>query len=309
MLSPYNIISLPGGVLIKITAIIPAYNEEKTIGSVVLGTRQRVLRVIVVDDGSQDKTAEIAKLAGAKVLVHPQNQGKGAALKTGFQAARDSDIIVTLDSDGQHEPREISRLLEPILNGEADVVNGSRYLNGNGKETPAYRRVGQNVLDTATNFSGKINVTDSQSGFRAFAGHTIPIFRFHSTDYTIESEMLIEAAKAGLRIKEVEISATYGEETHHKKNPLSHGISVLVRILQDMEFNRPLYYFTIPGLILMIVGMILGLKFFGQYLGGQMTTLLPTTLAALITILGAFVAFTGLILHSVSRMIWRTMGK
>lgn len=309
MLSPYNIISLPGGVLIKITAIIPAYNEEKTIGSVVLGTRQRVLRVIVVDDGSQDKTAEIAKLAGAKVLVHPQNQGKGAALKTGFQAARDSDIIVTLDSDGQHEPREISRLLEPILNGEADVVNGSRYLNGNGKETPAYRRVGQNVLDTATNFSGKINVTDSQSGFRAFAGHTIPIFRFHSTDYTIESEMLIEAAKAGLRIKEVEISATYGEGTHHKKNPLSHGISVLVRILQDMEFNRPLYYFTIPGLILMIVGMILGLKFFGQYLGGQMTTLLPTTLAALITILGAFVAFTGLILHSVSRMIWRTMGK
>ena len=309
MLSPYNIISLPGGVLIKITAIIPAYNEEKTIGSVVLGTRQRVLRVIVVDDGSQDKTAEIAKLAGAKVLVHPQNQGKGAALKTGFQAARDSDIIVTLDSDGQHEPREISRLLEPILNGEADVVNGSRYLNGNGKETPAYRRVGQNVLDTATNFSGKMNVTDSQSGFRAFAGHTIPIFRFHSTDYTIESEMLIEAAKAGLRIKEVEISATYGEETHHKKNPLSHGISVLVRILQDMEFNRPLYYFTIPGLILMIVGMILGLKFFGQYLGGQMTTLLPTTLAALITILGAFVAFTGLILHSVSRMIWRTMGK
>ncbi|MBI5459344.1 glycosyltransferase family 2 protein [Methanobacterium sp.] len=295
--------------LIKVTAIIPAYNEEKTIGSVVLGTRQQVLRVIVVDDGSQDRTAELAKLAGAQVLVHPKNLGKGAALKTGFKAAKDADIIVILDSDGQHEPHEIPRLLEPILNGEADLVNGSRYLNGNGKNTPSYRRVGQNVLDTATNISGKMNVTDSQSGFRAFAGHTIPIFRFHSTDYTIESEMLIEAAKAGLRIKEVEISTTYGEETHHKKNPFSHGVSVLVRILQDMEFNRPLYYFTIPGLILMIAGMILGLKFFGEYLGGQMTTLLPTTLAALITILGAFIAFTGLILHSVSRMIWRAMGK
>jgi glycosyltransferase involved in cell wall biosynthesis len=277
---------------------------------VVLGARQHALRVIVVDDGSQDKTAELAKLAGARVLVHPQNLGKGAALKTGFRAAKDADIIITMDSDGQHEAEEIPKLLEPILNGEADVVNGSRYLHGNGdSETPAYRRVGQNVLDTATNISGKINVTDSQSGFRAFAGHTIPIFRFHSHDYTIESEMLIEAAQAGLRIVEVEISATYGEETHHKKNPISHGVGVLVRILQDMEFNRPLYYFTFPGLILVVVGIILGLKFFGEYLGGQMTTLLPTTLAALITILGTFMAFTGLILHSVSRMIWRVMGK
>lgn len=276
----------------------------------VLGARQHALRVIVVDDGSRDKTAELAKLAGAKVLVHPQNLGKGAALKTGFHAAKDADIIITMDSDGQHEAEEIPKLLEPILNGEADVVNGSRYLHGSGdSETPAYRRVGQNVLDTATNISGKMNVTDSQSGFRAFAGHTIPVFRFHSHDYTIESEMLIEAAKAGLRIVEVEISATYGEETHHKQNPLKHGVSVLVRILQDMEFNRPLYYFTFPGIILVVVGMILGLKFFGEYLGGQMTTLLPTTLAALITILGTFMAFTGLILHSVSRMIWRVMGK
>jgi glycosyltransferase involved in cell wall biosynthesis len=277
---------------------------------VVLGARQHALRVIVVDDGSQDKTAELAKLAGAQVLVHPQNMGKGAALKTGFHAARDADIIITMDSDGQHEAGQIPRLLDPLLKGEADVVNGSRYLNGNGDtETPAYRRVGQNVLDTATNISGKINVTDSQSGFRAFAGHSIPVFRFHSHDYTIESEMLIDAAKAGLRIVEVEISATYGEESHHKKNPISHGVSVLVRILQDMEFNRPLYYFTFPGLILVFAGMILGLKFFGEYLGGQMTTLLPTTLAALITILGTFMAFTGLILHSVSRMIWRVMGK
>lgn len=276
----------------------------------VLGARQHALRVIVVDDGSQDKTAELAKLAGAKVLAHPQNMGKGAALKTGFQVAKDADIIVTMDSDGQHKVEEIPKILEPILKGEADMVNGSRYLDGNvDTETPAYRRVGQNVLDTATNISGKIKVTDSQSGFRAFAGHTIPVFRFHSHDYTIESEMLIEAAKAGLRIKEVEISATYGEETHHKKNPISHGVSVLVRILQDMEFNRPLYYFTFPGLILVIVGIILGLKFFGEYLGGQMTTLIPTTLAALITILGTFMAFTGLILHSVSRMIWRVMGK
>lgn len=276
----------------------------------VLGARQHVLRVIVVDDGSTDRTGEIAKLAGAQVVTLPYNQGKGVALKTGFHVARDADMIVTLDSDGQHDPGQIPQLLEPIIKGEADMVNGSRYLNGNGKDTPAYRRVGQNVLDAATNISnGDLDITDSQSGFRAFAGHTIPIFRFHSTDYTIESEMLIDAAKAGLRIEEVEINATYGEEHHHKMNPFSHGISVLVRLLQDMEFNRPLYYFTLPGSIMIIIGMLLGLYFFGQYLGGAMITLFPTTLAALITIFGAFIAFTGLILHSVSRMIWRAMGK
>lgn len=275
----------------------------------VLSTRQHILRVIVVDDGSTDRTREIAKLAGAKVVVHPSNMGKGAALKTGFHAARDSDIIVTLDSDGQHNPQEIPRLIEPLLNNEADVVNGSRYLNGNGKETPKYRRVGQNVLDAATNLSsGDLDITDSQSGFRAFAGHTIPIFRFHSTDYTIESEMLIDAAKAGLRIKEVGINVTYGDEHHHKKNPFTHGISVFVRLLQDMEFNRPLYYFSIPGILLIIIGMLLGVYFFDRYLHGTLN-FYPTLGASLLVLFGAFMGFTGLILHSMSRMIWRTMGK
>lgn len=275
----------------------------------VLGTRQHALRVIVVDDGSTDRTGEIAKLAGAQVLVHPANQGKGAALKTGFKAVTDSDIIITIDSDGQHSPSQIPQLLDPIIKGEADVVNGSRYLKGNGKETPAYRRVGQNVLDAATNISGDLDITDSQSGFRAFAGHTIPVFRFNSKGYTIESEMLIDAANAGLKIKEIEINASYGEESDHKANPVTHGLSVLVKILQDMEFNRPLYYFTAPGTIMVLVGVVLSLKFFSDYLGGVMTTLLPTALAALVSIFGAFMAFTGIILHSISRMIGRVMGK
>ncbi|WP_350226370.1 glycosyltransferase family 2 protein [Methanobacterium ferruginis] len=278
-------------------------------GSVVLGTRQHALRVIVVDDGSEDQTSDIAKLAGAQVIVHPSNQGKGVALKTGFHAAHDADIIVTLDSDGQHRPEEIPKLLEPILKGEADVVNGSRYLNGNGKETPGYRRMGQNVLDIATNLSsGDLNITDSQSGFRAFAGHTLPIFRFHRKNYTIESEMLIEAANAGLRIKEVEINTTYGEENHHKENPIRHGVSVLVQLLQDMEFNRPLYYFTIPGVILIVIGMLLGVYFFDRYLHGTLN-FYPTLGASILVLFGSFMGFTGLILHSVSRMIWRAMGK
>jgi hypothetical protein len=120
--------------------------------------------------------------------------------------------------------------------------------------------------------------------------------------------MLIEAAKAGLRIKEVEISATYGEENHHKQNPIRHGVSVLVKILQDMEYNRPLYYFTLPGIALMIIGMITGVYFFDRYLDGTLN-FFPTMGSALLIIFSSFMAFTGLILHTVSRMIFRAMGK
>lgn len=290
---------------IKVTAVIPAYNEETTIGSVVLSTRQHVLRVVVVDDGSTDRTAELAQLAGAQVISHYENLGKGAALKTGFRAARDADIIVTLDSDAQHYPSDIPRLLEPIIAGEADVVNGSRYLNGNDTDTPGYRRVGQNVLDIATNISGGTQITDSQSGFRAFHQRSFPVFKFRSQDYSIESEMLIDASQAGLRIKEVDISVRYGEEHQHKKNPVSHGLAVLVRLLRDMEFNRPLYYFGIPGLIILGIGLFYGLFTVGEYLAGDKGSVLPAFITLFFTLVGTFITFTALILHSISRMIQR----
>ncbi len=294
--------------MLQVTAIIPAYNEQISIGSVVLATRNYVDRVIVIDDGSTDRTSEIAELAGAEIVHHEKNLGKGMALKTGFQTAKDSDILVTIDGDGQHKTSEIPNLLQPIINGEADIVNGSRYLNGGEKNTPSYRRVGQNVLDIATNFNAHSSVTDSQSGFRAFAKHTLPVFNFLETGFGIESEMLIEASNANLKIKEVEISVRYNPNGS-KQNPIRHGVTVLVKLLQDMEFNRPLYYFTIPGIILIIVGLSSGLIFFSDYLGGGSHSLAPTTLSALLTIGGGFIAFTGIILHSMGRMIDRAIKK
>ena len=177
----------------NITVILPAYNEEVSIGSIVLLTKNYADNVIVVDDGSSDRTAELAKKAGAEVIVHDVNKGKGGALKTGFAAAEGADIIVTMDSDGQHNPADIPRLVEPILKGEADIVNGSRYLNGLGKNTPAYRRVGQTILDKVTNLNSGLKITDSQSGFRAFAASTKEIFRFTAQGMAIESEMLADA--------------------------------------------------------------------------------------------------------------------
>ncbi len=290
----------------KITAILPAYNEEVSLGSIVLHTKKYVDNIIVIDDGSTDNTVEIATLAGAEVISHSFNKGKGAALKTGFEAARASEVIVTIDSDGQHNPEEIPKLINPILNGEADIVNGSRYINGNKKDTPSYRRVGQTVLDKATNLSSGLDITDSQSGFRAFARHTMPAFRFSCIDFGIESEMLMDAANAGLRIKEVEISVRYDVDGS-TKNPVSHGVGVLMRVINDLEFQRPLYYFTLPGSIIIIIGVILGLVFFGDYLGGTTKSLAPTVIAIMMTLVGGFLAFTGIILDSMTRMINRVV--
>ena len=293
----------------QITAIIPAYNEELAIGSVVIGTLKYVDQVMVIDDGSTDQTAEIAERAGAEVIKLPENMGKGSAIKTGFLAVKDADIIVTIDADGQHSPQEIPKLIKPITDGNADMVNGSRYLGKKKNGTPSYRRFGQTVLDRATNFNAGIKITDSQSGFRAFAAYTLPVFHFKQKGFSIESEMLMDAAASGTRIMEVEIGVKYDQGNMHKKNPVSHGLGVLVKLLQDMEFKRPLYYFTFPGLILIGIGLTLGLIFFGQYLDHHMTTLLPTIMASLIGLAGIFIAFTGIILHSMARMIERSMSK
>lgn len=293
----------------QITAIIPAYNEELAIGSVVIGTLKYVDQVMVIDDGSTDHTAEIAESAGAEVIKLPENMGKGSAIKTGFLAVKDAEIIVTIDGDGQHSPQEIPKLIKPITDGKADMVNGSRYLGRKKNGTPSYRRFGQTVLDKATNFNTGLNITDSQSGFRAFAAYTLPVFHFKQKGFSIESEMLMDAAASGTRIMEVEIGVKYDQENMHKKNPVSHGLGVLVKLLQDMEFKRPLYYFTFPGLVLIGIGLTLGLIFFGQYLDHHMTTLLPTIMASLIGLAGIFIAFTGIILHSMARMIERSMSK
>ena len=286
-----------------IIAILPAFNEEISIGSMVLHARDHAERVIVVDDGSSDRTAEIAAFAGAEVIRHTKNMGKGVALKTGFDLAgqNGAKVIVTMDTDGQHDPEEIPKLVAPILQGEADMVNGSRYMNGKDRNTPFYRRIGQNVLDKATNFNSGLQITDTQSGFRAFAKHTLPVFRFKSNGLAIESEMLKDASNAGLMIKEVEIGVRYDVDCS-SENPVAHGLRVLLKILEDIELNRPLYYFTAPGIVFSIIGLAIGMKFLQDFYLGKGLTFGPTLFMIILTLIGLFMAFTGIILHSMGRL-------
>ena len=285
---------------------IPSYNEEVAIGSLVLRASQYADQVVVLDDGSTDKTAEIARFAGAHVLVHDVNLGKGAALRDLFDYATQSgfDIIVIIDGDGQHNPDDIPKLVEPLLRNEADVVNGSRYLNGEIGSTPRYRRFGQRILDKVVHIglNNDINITDTQSGFRAFSIKTAPFFKFNTDQLAIDSEMLMNAANAQLRIKEVSIGVRY-DVGRSSKHPVSHGVQVLTGVLRTIEFKRPLLAFTVPGLILIAVAA--GLAFFvvqAYFIVGHIV-LGPTLLMLLFAVVGTFLAFTGIILHSVSALI------
>ena len=288
----------------NLTVILPAYNEEVSIGSIVLLSKLYADSVIVVDDGSSDRTAEIARKAGAEVIIHEVNRGKGGALKTGFTAAASlgADIIVTMDSDGQHNPADIPKLVDPIIRGEADIVNGSRYINGLDRNTPAYRRFGQKILDRFTNLNSGLKITDSLSGFRAFAASTKDAFRFTAEGMAIESEMLADAGKAGFRTKEVEIGARYDVECS-TLNPIKHGFEVFAKILRAIELEKPLFCFTVPGTLLVIAGLSTGAYFLHVFISGGNLYFGPTILMVLLTVVGSFLALIGILLHSMSTII------
>lgn len=284
---------------------IPCFNEEVAIGSLVVRAFQYADKVVVLDDGSTDKTAEVARLAGADVLVHSGNWGKGAAVRDLFKYATQCgvDILVILDGDGQHNPDDIPKLVRPLLLDEADIVNGSRYLNGDSKETPRYRRFGQVVLDTFTRlgFSRDVNVTDTQSGFRAFSMKAARIFKFSSDQLAIDSEMLMDAAKARLRIKEVDIAVRY-DVGHSYAHPLTHGLQVLGGVLRNIEFKTPLLAFTAPGFIFIGIGVALAVYVVrGFYAWGHVPNG-PAILMLLFMLVGTFLALTGIILDSMASL-------
>ena len=289
------------GTKMTIVAVIPAFNEEIAIGSVIARSRQYVDEVLVVDDGSADCTAKIAELMGATVIRHEQNSGKGVALRTAFRWAQhnDVDVVVTLDADGQHNPDEISGVLAPILEGNADVVNGARFLDGHCIDVPKYRRVGQEVLTFATNITCDVKLNDSQSGFRAFSKKTFGVFKFSDEGMGVESEMISDAAAAGFKIVEVPISCRYDVDGS-SINPVKHGFSVLNCIVNQFQRKHPLLYFGLPGVALTVVGLFLGFWTVYGYKVGDSFWIGKSLLAMTFILLGTFSIFSGLILNSLA---------
>lgn len=281
----------------KVAVLLPAYNEEVSIASMILLSLQYADEVIVIDDGSSDRTSEVSRLAGATVLSHTTNKGKGAALKTGFKYAQDYDIIVTIDADGQHNPSEIPDVIKPIMEDRADIVNGSRYIAGKDTTTPTYRRVGQTVLDNATYLASGVKLTDTQSGFRAFSSKSVEYFNFDPNGFGIESDMLIEASVNKLRIVEVEITVRYDVNTT-TDNPIVQGFSVLMRILELMRFNRPLYFYGISGSIVLFLGILIILTVKASLFTNKIYI---SAIGYFIVVMGLFLLFFGLFSDTVNR--------
>jgi glycosyltransferase involved in cell wall biosynthesis len=288
-------------------AIIPAYNEERFIGSVVLKARKYVDTVMVIDDGSRDLTAEIARAAGAIVIRHETNRGKGAALNSGFQKAREleAQALVVLDGDGQHRPEEIPLVFRPILDGKADMVVGSRFL-GTNNQAPMYRQVGQRFLTLLTNLASGAASTDSWSGFRAFSRRAIDSIRFREGGWGADPEFQFQAKQHHLRIAEVPIEVVYEEKA--KRNPMAHGMKTVNAILRLVGQHRPLLFFGITGMLILLAGLACGAWVVDSYLRGHVLAVGIALISVMLSIVGMFTLFTGIILHSIRALLHELVG-
>jgi glycosyltransferase involved in cell wall biosynthesis len=286
----------------RICAVIPCFNEEATIGSVVLKAKRYVDEVVVIDDGSTDKTAKIAKYAGATVLRHGENKGYGAALKSGFKYARENeiDVLTVLDGDGQHDADQIQTVMKPVSEGKADISVGSRFLDSTGNMVPMYRRFGIAVLTRFTNAgSDKGNrVTDGQSGFRAYSRKAIESIDPKDTQMGASSEILLQGRKQHLTYEEVPITCSY-EGDCSTERPVGHGLGVIVSILKYLEVEHSLLFFGVPGFVMFVIGLLSGFNVYLSYKDGGFIPFGPALMTVLLLIIGMLSGMTGLILHAV----------
>jgi len=291
-----------------VVAGIPAYNEEKTIAKVVLESQKYVDIVIVCDDGSKDMTAEIASRLGAVVVNHKQNLGYGAALQSLFKKARElnADVLVTLDSDGQHNATEIPRLVKPIEAGIADVVLGSRFKDAKGTaDMPLYRQLGVKVITKLANGSDKNEVSDAQSGFRSYNKHALSCLLMTESGMSASIELLRLIKKSGLTVCEVPISCKYSHSVGEKtstENAFTHGIGLVMNLVKLVVEDRPLSFLGIPGITCSAIGVLFGVWLMNLYARtGEIETNIALASIGFILI-GIFMVSTAITLYAITKV-------
>ena len=287
----------------KITVGIPAYNEEKNIAKIIVKLKKTVDQIIVCDDGSTDSTYAIAESLGAIVINHPKNLGYGSAIRSIFLKAREinAEVLVTIDADGQHKIEDVKKVIKPIVDGQADISIGSRFLE-EGDNSPKYRKLGIKIITKVTNSSLSEKITDAQSGFRAYNSKVLQSLTPSDTGMGISTEILIKSSNLGLKIAEVPTEIQYEGETS-SQNPVSHGTEVLMSTLKYISIERPLRFYGIPSIIFFVIGLtftFLSIQYYAEM--GRLNTNL-IIIAAGTLLIGTILSVTAVLLYSLVSVV------
>ena len=288
----------------KVIVGIPAFNEEKNIAVLIIQLKKIADKIIVCNDGSTDLTSKIAEELGATVINHEKNLGYGAAIKSIFLKSKNlgGDILVTFDADGQHRIEDINRVINPIINGESDLVIGSRFLDENEKEVPQYRKVGIKVITKITNASINEQLTDSQSGFRAYSKKVVNELNPTELGMGISTEILIKASSKNFKILEVPIKILYSGDTS-THNPVTHGSSVIFSTIKYTSIEHPLKFYGIPSMIFFIIGIsftYLATQYYAEI--GRLNTNL-TIVAASTVLIAVVLLISGILLYTLVSVV------
>ncbi len=285
----------------KIVVTIPAYNEEGTIAAVinkiheVMGQNKHNYKILVVDDGSRDKTAEIAKKEGAVVYSHPKNYGLAEAFKTEVEKSLDlgADVIVHIDADTQYKAEEIPKLIAEIENGY-DLVLGSRF-KGTIESMPFMKRIGNIAFSKIISNITGMEISDGQTGFRAFTRRVAESIKITS-GHTYTQEQIIRAVREKFRIKEVPVYfAKRKDKSRLISNPFDYAVKAWINIIRIYRDYKPLKFFGIIGALIFSAGFLLGLylsyvQIFGEgvnrHLGLMMLDILILSIGLQIIIFG-----------------------
>ena len=288
----------------KITVGLPAYNEEKNIAKIIVGLKKTADQIIVCDDGSTDLTSRIAESLGVTVIKHPKNVGYGSAIRSIFLKAREinAECLVTIDADGQHRVEDVNKVINQISNGESDIVIGSRFLDESRKEVPNYRKVGIKVITKITNATIKKQLTDAQSGFRAYSKKVLNELNPSELGMGISTEILIKASAKNFRISEVPIKILYNGETS-THNPITHGSSVIISTIKYTSLQHPLTFYGIPSVIFLLIGGIFSYLAIQYYVEvGRLSTNL-TIVGATTVLIGIVLLITAILLFSLVSVV------
>lgn len=291
-------------IFLKITVGIPAYNEEKNIARIIEKLSHVADAVIVCNDGSTDNTGKIAEKMGAVVINHPKNLGYGGAIRSLFLKARDleSELLITLDSDGQHRIEDVLPVAEPIISAQADLVIGSRFLEGNQENIPKYRKAGIKIITKLANVSLEESISDSQSGFRAYSKKVLSEITPSENGMGVSNEILLKSSKKGFKIAEVPIIVSYEGDTS-TQNPISHGASVTFSTLKFISIEHPLKFYGLPGIAFTAIGLFFMIWTIGAFTETRQILLSTAILSVGGLLIGTMLMMTSILLYSMVNLV------